>query len=115
MTKKQKYFGEFSSREDVAQEFDEGTGNRWQNTFAISPDFPSERNIIAASYDIDGYEGYAFVLYKQKGKLYEVNGSHCSCYGLEGQWQPEETSLAVLKMRTWPEEVNAIVQAMEEK
>lgn len=25
--------------------------------------------------------------------LYEVNGSHCSCYGFEGQWDREEVML----------------------
>jgi hypothetical protein len=32
------------------------------------------------------------VIFEKDGKLWEVNGSHCSCYGLEGQWQPEETT-----------------------
>ena len=29
---------------------------------------------------------------KQTGTLYENYGSHCSCFGFEGQWEPEETS-----------------------
>ncbi len=29
---------------------------------------------------------------KQTGTLYENHGSHCSCYGFEGQWSPEETT-----------------------
>jgi hypothetical protein len=28
-----------------------------------------------------------------------VNGSHCSCHGLEGQWEPEETSMKALEHR----------------
>jgi hypothetical protein len=32
------------------------------------------------------------VIYEKDGQLYEVHGGHCSCYGLEGQWSPEETS-----------------------
>ena len=55
--------------------------------------------ILLAHYDIDGYEGDAFVLFERDGKLYEVNGSHCSCYGLEGQWQPEETSVEEIRFR----------------
>lgn len=31
--------------------------------------------------------------------LYEVNGSHCSCYGLEGQWEEEETTVEALAYR----------------
>jgi len=30
------------------------------------------------------------------GKLYENHASHCSCYGYEGQWEPEETSVEYL-------------------
>lgn len=50
--------------------------------------------IIIASYGAYSFEGYAFVLFRgNDGKYYEVNGSHCSCYGLEGQWEPEEVNL----------------------
>jgi len=52
--------------------------------------------ILYATYDIDGYEGSAFVLFERDGQLYEVHGSHCSCYGLEGQWEPEETTVDAL-------------------
>lgn len=47
--------------------------------------------IIIASYDTPGYEGYATVIIKNMndGLYYEVNASHCSCYGLENQWDPE--------------------------
>ncbi len=56
-------------------------------------------NVLLASYDTSSYESYAFVLFERGGKLYEVNGSHCSCYGLEGQWAPEETTVAALRHR----------------
>jgi len=26
---------------------------------------------------------------KTKGKFFEVHGGHCSCHGLEGQWDEE--------------------------
>jgi hypothetical protein len=48
--------------------------------------------VLLASYGYENYSGDAFVLFRKAGKLYEVNGSHCSCYGLEGQWEPEETT-----------------------
>ena len=44
-------------------------------------------NILFASYGQGGYEGDAWVLFEEDGKLFEVNGGHCSCYGLEGQWE----------------------------
>lgn len=56
-------------------------------------------NILFASYGCDNYEGDAWVLFEQDGNLYEVNGWHCSCYGLEGQWEPELVSLKELEHR----------------
>jgi hypothetical protein len=55
--------------------------------------------ILVASYTYEDYNGSAFVLFEKGGKLFEVNGSHCSCYGLEGQWEPEETTLEALMAR----------------
>jgi hypothetical protein len=55
--------------------------------------------MIYASYDCPPYEGYAHVIFVRDGKIYEVNGSHCSCFGLEDQWQPEETSAIALLAR----------------
>lgn len=52
-----------------------------------------------ACYGFHNYEGKAFVLFEEGGKLYEVNGEHCSCRGLEGQWRPEETSAEALLYR----------------
>lgn len=56
-------------------------------------------NILFASYGTGSYEGDAFVLTERDGKLFEVNASHCSCYGLENQFDQEETNLDVLKHR----------------
>jgi hypothetical protein len=56
-------------------------------------------NILFASYGTDNYSGDAWVLFEQNGKLYEVNGGHCSCYGLEGQWEPDEVILVELEHR----------------
>lgn len=55
--------------------------------------------VILASYGTPSYEGYAFVLFERDGKLFEVAGSHCSCYGLEGQWKPEEITVEALRHR----------------
>jgi len=56
-------------------------------------------NILFASYGCESYEGDAFVLFEREGKLFEVNGSHCSCFGLEQQFVPEETTLEALRHR----------------
>jgi len=34
---------------------------------------------------------------RQTGELFENHGSHCSCYGFEGQWSPEQTTLEYLQ------------------
>ena len=53
-------------------------------------------NILLAHYSYEDYSGSSYVLFTENGRLYEVYGSHCSCYGLEDQWEPEETSFDVI-------------------
>lgn len=92
-----KYFGSFDDRRDVADNF-LGSGyhaDDWQPP----SDFPSEEEILFASYGGGAYDGDAIVLFEREGKLFEVHGSHCSCYGLEGQWEPEATTWAALDLR----------------
>jgi len=48
--------------------------------------------LIYALYETGSWEGSAEVLYKKDDLFYYVSGSHCSCNGLEGQWEPEEVS-----------------------
>jgi hypothetical protein len=76
------YQGSFDSWADVCREFEEVI------------DLPDE--VLLAAYDCGGYEGYASVIYRQADRYYWVHGSHCSCYGLEGQWDPEEYSAEML-------------------
>lgn len=76
------YQGSFDSWSDVCREFQELV------------DLPDE--VLLAVYDSGGYEGYADVIYRQADRYYWVHGSHCSCYGLEDQWSPEEYSAELL-------------------
>jgi len=96
-----KYFGYFKSRDEVAVEFKEIIGPRYGKNENLTPnaDFPTDRQILFASYGGRSYEGDAWVIFTKDRKLYEVNGSHCSCFGLEGQWKPEETSWEAIAMR----------------
>jgi hypothetical protein len=50
-----------------------------------------------------GCDSDAFIVFERGGKLYEAHGSHCSCYGFEGQWEPEEVPdvAAILKREDW--------------
>lgn len=58
--------------------------------FRIKPEVLDGVDILVASYTYEDYTGDAYVLFRQGGKLFEVHGGHCSCYGLEDQWEPEE-------------------------
>lgn len=62
------------------------------NDYNKNLDFLEGFEVLLASYENECYEGTAYVLLRKDGKLYEVHASHCSCYGLEGQWSPEETT-----------------------
>lgn len=77
------YFDIFDSRESVFSNF-------------VKQDDP-DIQILYATYSYEEYSGYATVLYcrESTGKFYEIYGSHCSCYGLEGQWDREEEILPV--------------------
>jgi hypothetical protein len=48
-----------------------------------------------------GCDSTSFFVFKDKetGILYEMHGSHCSCYGFEGQFRLEKTTTEALKSR----------------
>jgi hypothetical protein len=67
--------------------------------------------VLLAWYGYGDYCGESLVVFKKDGKLWEVNGSHCSCMGLEEQWKPEETSWEALKMRKLDTECDSGAEA----
>ncbi|USV41034.1 hypothetical protein [Xanthomonas phage BUDD] len=70
------------------------------NQFNITGSEVDGAEIILAYYNYEDYSGEAFVLFRRfDGKYYEVNASHCSCYGLENQWEPEPTTLEAIVYR----------------
>ena len=72
------YYGNFENWEDVL------------SSFEVDASELKEVIPLFASYDTECYEGKALVVYVHDGKVMMVEGSHCSCYALEGQWSPEE-------------------------
>lgn len=82
------FYGIFGSADDIAYEF------------GIPRDQLDNINIVVAWYDYEDYDGEAFVLFKNGSEFYEVHGGHCSCMGLEDQWEPELSSTEALQRAT---------------
>ena len=80
------FYGMFENKSDICAQF------------RIEESELKNCTILFAAYDGE-YECEALVVFRHQRKLYEVNGNHCSCYGLEGQWDPEETTVEALRHR----------------
>lgn len=98
MEKPEIYLHDFDSKETICEEFE------------IDKNTLDDCHVYLAYYHVGNYgcDSSAFVLFDDKeGKLFEVNGSHCSCHGLgqsgysggSTQWEPEETSVEALNHR----------------
>lgn len=57
-----------------------------QNDFQIS--VPEPETVFLAYYNNQDYSGTAYLLYYDMGYYYWAQGSHCSCMGLEDQFDP---------------------------
>jgi hypothetical protein len=79
------FLDDFDSKESV------------MDNFCVDENLRDGISILFASYYQPPYEGYAYVLFEYDGKLYETYGSHCSCYGLEGQFDFNEVTLEELE------------------
>src|ERR1700674_1289311 len=90
---KSTFIQEFKNVDDVVEQY-RGT----------SAEDLNGATVYVAWYGLGDYCGSSIVIYQKDGKLYEVNGSHCSCNGLEECWSPEETSWEALSMRKFYED-----------
>lgn len=79
------FHNDFNCAEDVFRNFN------------VSDDEQQGVHFLYANYTYEDYSGAAGVIFVKNGKFFLVTGSHCSCYGLEDQWSPEEITL--LEMR----------------
>lgn len=73
--RKQNYYG-FADWADVVGQFNAKDAGK--------PD------LVYAVYSTPMYEGSADVIFRVDGKWFHNSGGHCSCYGLEDQWEPSE-------------------------
>ena len=72
-------------------EYFAGDNKKWaavQEQFSMTEEEPDY--VYWAEYSYADYSGSADVIYRRGPDYYVVNGSHCSCNGLEGQWTPEK-------------------------
>jgi hypothetical protein len=86
-----RFYGDFEGYWDILREFEEP-----EETLMDS-------EVIFADYERGQLEGEAMVVFLRddsplgnEPRLYCVHASHCSCRGLEGQWEPEETTIKAL-------------------
>lgn len=92
MNTKQLFLGEFES---LTQE---EAKSKIVSDFEIQETELKRFKIMIAYQDYADYEGQSFILLKDKetGELFENHGSHCSCYGFEGQFDPKKTEMIYL-------------------
>lgn len=83
------YLQNFSSNKDVI------------DSYHAPEDALTDATVYLAWYGYGSYCGSSLVVFEKGGTLYEVNGSHCSCNGLEDQWEPVETSWDALDRRDY--------------
>lgn len=102
------YLEDFKSNEDVACQF----ASDKEDVIHILKTLNSSI-VHLAWYGAGTYDGQSMVIFESSGILYEVIGSHCSCYGLEGQWKPEETDWRALRMRELDDYYDSEKQAGE--
>jgi hypothetical protein len=90
---KQLFLGDFSKNNE------EQVREHLVNSYEAKREYVDEFDILVAYEDNGGYEGYSFFLLRNKatGEYWENHASHCSCYGFEGQFTPEKTSVEYLK------------------
>ena len=85
------YQNEFSEWLDVVKEFHGIYSADDQQRKELLEKYPEPDDVLYANYDIDGYDGSAFVVWRNGRKYYILEGYHCSCYGLEeAGFDPEE-------------------------
>ncbi|BCM95250.1 hypothetical protein [Burkholderia phage FLC6] len=77
LSKEPVFHDEFDCREDVFRAFSVEDDPKYQ--------------ILYAGYTYEDYSGSSVVFGydHEKKQFFDVYGSHCSCFGLEDQWDPE--------------------------
>lgn len=85
--------------------------------FKVSEPDMKVKRLLIAYLEENNYDGSAWFLYVGLDDcLYEVNASHCSCYGFEDQWEPSLSSWTYLTSKHYkvpfygPDKFNALTR-----
>lgn len=79
-----KYIKGFENIQDIADQYE------------IDISVMEEYDEIWALYDYG--RGISYIILTKGDSYYIENSSHCSCYGLERQWEPVKTEIEALRM-----------------
>lgn len=86
--------------EDLAGYTDEKVRQHLMGEYEAKPEQLEEYRILIGYESVGSWgcdsSSYYLMQHVRTGELFEVRGSHCSCYGFEGQFTPEATSLEYL-------------------
>jgi hypothetical protein len=93
------FLNDWSNKKEVFNDFNEEKYDYESDSYIIKNPIDEDINILFASYGNANYSGDAWVMFEKEGKLFEVSGGHCSCYGLEGQWEEDEILLEEIENR----------------
>lgn len=89
--------------EDLKSCSEEEIKNHLISQYTADPNVLDGLEILIAYESVGswGCDSSSFFLLKNKetGELFEVHGSHCSCYGFEDQFDLESTTTEALKFR----------------
>lgn len=85
--------GDLMDRSSQQDEFNQYQNDEHDSDYnRIEVEFPDNLHIFYSYYSYEDYSGYGFLwgYDESKDTFFYNSGSHCSCYGLEGQWDVEE-------------------------
>lgn len=87
--------------EDLSGYTDQQIRDHWIASWEIAKVVADAFNPVAAYESVGDFgcdsSGWFLLQNRETGELFEVHGSHCSCYGFEDQFTPEPTTLEYLK------------------
>ena len=91
----------FLALEDLKEMSPNDVLKHFLGEYQAEPSEVARFDVLVAYESVGAYgcDSSSWFLLREKatGDLFEVAGSHCSCYGFEGQFEPEATSVKYLK------------------